>query len=88
MGTLLWGVGTFSSAIIEPRFHLIDYSAGVGRTGTFITIESMMQQGKEEGQVNVFKFVSDMRQNRMQMIQTEVKHFYNLEKGRLMFMLG
>lgn len=48
-------------------------SAGVGRTGTFIAIDALAQYGLEKGTVNVTKYVSAMRRDRMHMIQTTVK---------------
>ena len=50
-------------------------SAGIGRTGTFITIDSMLKMAKTEGKVDVFNFVKGMRQQRPGMIQTEVDQF-------------
>ena len=47
-------------------------SAGVGRTGTFITIDVEMQRFFEKGVVNPQEFVVSMRKNRNHMVQTEV----------------
>ena len=48
-------------------------SAGVGRTGTFITLDAMMERLKEKDNVNIFEFVSEMRTRRKQMVQTMVR---------------
>ena len=52
--------------------HAILLSAGVGRTGTFITIDVMMERLKERKDLNIFEFVSEMRSRRTQMVQTLV----------------
>ena len=49
------------------------YSAGVGRTGTFIILDAMLDQAKAEGKVDVWNFARGMRDRRMKMIQTSVK---------------
>ena len=48
------------------------YSAGVGRTGTLITIQSMMKMIEHEKKVDIFNFVLNMRHQRNLMVQTEV----------------
>ena len=47
-------------------------SAGVGRSGTFITLDAMMERLKEKKDISVFEFVSEMRTRRMKMVQTVV----------------
>lgn len=54
------------------------YSAGVGRTGTFITVDYCMEQIEAEGIVDIFNFVQQMRYKRNYMVQTPVSnHVYN-----------
>ena len=52
---------------------LFPCSAGVGRTGTLITIQSMMKMIDREEKVDIFNFVLRMRHQRNLMVQTEVK---------------
>ena len=47
-------------------------SAGVGRTGTYIVLETMMKCVDDGCDVNIYKFVSDIRSQRNMMVQTEV----------------
>lgn len=47
-------------------------SAGVGRTGTFIVIDAMIDMMHAEQKVDVFGFVSKIREQRSQLIQTDV----------------
>lgn len=48
------------------------FSAGIGRTGTYIALDSLYHAGKRSGRVNVAEYVKTMRANRMNMIQTYV----------------
>ena len=50
------------------------YSAGVGRTGTFITIDTMMERLQEKDDLNIYEFVTDMRKRRTFMVQTLVSN--------------
>ena len=52
---------------------LVHCSAGVGRTGTFITLDSMLERMKEEDSLNIFEFVSTLRKQRVLMVQTMVR---------------
>ena len=51
------------------------YSAGIGRTGTFIALDSLLDMGQAEGEVDVFQFVSQTRMERMHMIQTQARPY-------------
>ena len=48
-------------------------SAGVGRTGTFITIDSVLEQVEKEQVVDIGGTVNMIRQQRMKMVQTLVR---------------
>ena len=48
---------------------LVHCSAGVGRTGTFITLDMMMQQMRAEDTLSVCQCVGNLRTQRMKMVQ-------------------
>ena len=48
------------------------FSAGVGRTGTFMVIDSMLDRIKAENTIDIFNFVAYLRTRRTAMVQTEV----------------
>ena len=54
---------------------MVDFviSAGVGRTGTYITLDAMLEQMKEEGQIEVLSFINQMRHRRIKSVQTVVR---------------
>lgn len=60
--------------MIDTGVLVICFSAGIGRTGTFIALDSLLKQAKLTNQVQVFNFVKHMRKDRMNMIQTAVRH--------------
>ena len=49
-----------------------DFSAGVGRTGIFIAIDTEMQRMKKKGVINIYNCVCNMRFWRNFMVQTVV----------------
>ena len=51
---------------------LVHCSAGVGRTGTFIVLDTMLERMQHETSVNVYEFVRCMRAKRIHMVQTQV----------------
>lgn len=59
------------AVVLMWRF-LVRCSAGVGRTGTYICIESQIRKLDTEHQINVRGFLEHIRQQRMKLVQTEV----------------
>lgn len=57
---------------------LVHCSAGVGRTGTFVALDSLSQQLNEEGQVFIFNTICDMRYQRNFLVQSLVSHSHYL----------
>lgn len=47
-------------------------SAGVGRTGVFITLSIVLERMRYEGAVDIFQTVKMLRTQRPAMVQTEV----------------
>ena len=54
------------------RFISFRFSAGVGRSGAYIVIHSMVKRMHETGDINVFDFVALIRQQRNHLVQEEV----------------
>ncbi|KAM9184859.1 receptor-type tyrosine-protein phosphatase V-like [Mergus octosetaceus] len=55
---------------------LVHCSAGVGRSGTFIALDRLLQQMKQEKVVDTFGVVYTLRMNRYQMIQTLSQYIF------------
>lgn len=47
----------------------------MGRTGTFICLDAMLDMMSREEKIDIFGFVSQMRGQRSEMVQTEVSVF-------------
>ena len=73
---------------IHPYSHpcplLVHCSAGVGRTGAFIVLDSMLERMKKEDNLNIFEFLKQLRAQRVLMVQTQVKSVYRFCIARLL----
>lgn len=48
------------------------YSAGVGRTGTFILVDILLDQARADGEVDVFGYLKKIREQRTNLVQALV----------------
>ena len=58
-----------------PHTHTL-HSAGVGRTGTYIAIDNVLEQIEAEQIVDISGVIVRSRNQRMKLVQTEVIHTY------------
>ncbi|XP_074125064.1 receptor-type tyrosine-protein phosphatase O isoform X2 [Sminthopsis crassicaudata] len=65
---------------------IIHCSAGVGRTGTFIALDRLLQHVCDHEYVDILGLVSDMRSYRMSMVQTEEQYIFIHQCVQLMWM--
>lgn len=60
----------------EGGLILVHCSAGVGRTGTLIAVDILLQQICENKKVDIFGTVFELRKQRVNMVQTEGQYTY------------
>lgn len=56
------------------------YSAGIGRTGTFIGLDALVTNGRVNKRIDISGYVAKMRRNRMNMVQTAVSMDFYVRK--------
>lgn len=65
-----------TQSLLGVVFQCFDFllfsSAGVGRTGTYIAIDLLTEEGESDGSVDVFDCVRKLREQRVNMVQTSV----------------
>ncbi|XP_041636404.1 receptor-type tyrosine-protein phosphatase beta [Cheilinus undulatus] len=55
---------------------IVHCSAGVGRTGTFIALDRVLQQLDTKGTIDLYSCVFDLRLHRQHMVQTECQYAF------------
>ncbi|XP_062589565.1 phosphatidylinositol phosphatase PTPRQ-like isoform X2 [Saccostrea cucullata] len=60
----------------DPGPIVVHCSAGVGRTGTFIAVDFLMQHVSSSDVIDIYDYVMKMRNNRPNMVQTEDQYVF------------
>lgn len=60
------------NSVLRQKLLMFLFSAGVGRSGTFIALDRLMQTIQKDDSVDTFGIVCGMRKERVCMVQTEV----------------
>ncbi|XP_060584797.1 receptor-type tyrosine-protein phosphatase T-like [Ruditapes philippinarum] len=55
---------------------IVHCSAGIGRTGTYIALDSIINEGETEGAVDIYSCVRNIREQRVNMIETIEQYEY------------
>ena len=71
----------------DPNTLLVHCSAGVGRTGTFIVLDSMLEKMKTEDTLNIYDFVKQLREQRVLMVQSLVSVCWLLQYSMLQIII-
>lgn len=72
MMTCVLNLCSFLYLLLFPEY----FSAGVGRSGTFIALDRILQQIQKYEYVDIFAIVYEMRKERVWMVQNEVSLHY------------
>ncbi|KAJ8040911.1 Receptor-type tyrosine-protein phosphatase T [Holothuria leucospilota] len=71
-----------------PGHLLVHCSAGVGRTGTFIALYTLMDVIETDTKIDIYGYVERMRQDRIKMVQTEIQYKFLHECMLEIFLTG
>jgi protein tyrosine phosphatase len=55
---------------------VVHCGTGISRTSVYIAVDSLIKEGRKRGQVKVFDFCSEMRQNRFGMVRTLKQYLF------------
>ncbi|KAG1676199.1 Receptor-type tyrosine-protein phosphatase F [Nymphon striatum] len=62
-----------------PAVHgpiIVHCSAGVGRAGVFVAIDALLKQASQEKKIDVFNYVRKIRNQRMNLVQTDEQYMF------------
>ena len=77
------GGNGISNGSRKQRSVIVHCSAGVGRTGAFLAVMNQTRNAIETGSVDLSREVENLRQNRMNMIQTKEQYSFVYDCLRL-----
>ncbi|XP_064386521.1 uncharacterized protein LOC135335055 isoform X2 [Halichondria panicea] len=60
----------------DPRPLLVHCSAGVGRTGTFIVLDTMLDRMEQDGMIHIYDCVTHIRKQRVLLVQTLSQYIF------------
>jgi protein tyrosine phosphatase len=69
---LIWHFVHVNVLLCQLYIIFLFFSAGVGRTGTLIAVDILLQHIYENKKVDIFGTVFKLRKQRVNMVQTEV----------------
>lgn len=55
---------------------MVHCSAGAGRSGCYIVVDMMLDMARDEGIVDIYNTVCDIRTRRVNMVQTEDQYIF------------
>lgn len=60
----------------DPKATFLFRSAGVGRTGTLIALDIILQRIQQEKKINIYDTVKQLRRQRVKMVQTSEQYAF------------